>query len=71
MHIFEKLPQTLGVCPIVKFRSTLENRTPQTFGRPPQPKNPACITVICIYISSFYTEYQVIQLYHPIRTGSL
>ena len=24
MHIFEKLPQILGLCPKVKFRSTLE-----------------------------------------------
>ena len=28
MHIFEKLPQILGLCPIVKFRSTSKNRTP-------------------------------------------
>ena len=27
-HIFEKLPQILGLCPIVKFRSTLEKSDP-------------------------------------------
>ena len=42
MHIFEKLPQILGLCPIVKFRSTLEKSAPpQTFCGPPSPKNPA------------------------------
>ena len=40
MHIFEKLSQILGLCPIVKFRSTLEKADPQTFCGPPQPKNP-------------------------------
>ena len=44
MHIFEKLPQTLGLCPIVNFRSDPRKSDPQTFGGPPQPKNPACIT---------------------------
>ena len=28
MHIFEKLPQILGLCPIVKFLSTLEKSDP-------------------------------------------
>ena len=28
MHIFEKLPRILGLCPIVKFRSTLEKSDP-------------------------------------------
>ena len=28
MHIFEKLPQILGLCSIVKFRSTLEKSDP-------------------------------------------
>ena len=28
MPIFEKLPQILGLCPIVKFRSTLEKSDP-------------------------------------------
>ena len=28
MHIFEKLPQILGLCPIVKFHSTLEKSDP-------------------------------------------
>ena len=28
MHIFEKLPQILGLCPIVKIRSTLEKSDP-------------------------------------------
>ena len=42
MHIFEKLPQILGLCPIVKFRSTLEKSDPpEHFLDPPQPKNPA------------------------------
>ena len=35
---------TLGLCQIIKFCSTFENRTPQTLGLPPQPKNPACPT---------------------------
>ena len=35
MHIFEKLPQILGLCPIVKFRSTIEKSDPPNiFGTP-------------------------------------
>ena len=34
MQILEKLPQILGLCPVVKFRSTLEKSDPQTFGGP-------------------------------------
>ena len=48
MHIFEKLRQILGLCKKVKFRSNLEKSDPppkkKTFGGPPKPKNPACIT---------------------------
>ena len=42
MHIFEKLPQILGLCPIVKIRSTLEKSDPpKHFVDPPKnPKNP-------------------------------
>ena len=35
MHIFEKLPQILGPCSIVKFRSTLEKSDPQNIWRTP------------------------------------
>ena len=28
MHIFEKVPRILGLCPIVKIRSTLEKSDP-------------------------------------------
>ena len=45
MPIFEKLPQILGLCPLVKFRSTPEKSDPpKHFVDPPQAKNPAQIT---------------------------
>ena len=56
MHIFEKLPQILGLCPILKFRSTLQKSEPQTFRGPPQPKNPACFSVI---LFQFYLAFNV------------
>ena len=34
MQKFEKLPQILGLCQIVKFRSTLEKSDPKHFGDP-------------------------------------
>ena len=44
MQIFEKLPQISGPRPVVKFCPDLRKTEPQTFGGPPQPENPACIT---------------------------
>ena len=45
MHIFEKLPQILVLCPIVKFRSTLEKSDPPNIlWTPLNRKNPALIT---------------------------
>ena len=35
MDIFEKLPQILGLCPIVKFRSTREKSDPPNIWRTP------------------------------------
>ena len=43
MQFFEKLPQILGFCPIVKFRSTLEKADPQTSGGPPPSPKKSCI----------------------------
>ena len=51
--IFEKLPQILGLYPIVKFRSDPRKSDPQTFGGPPQPKNPACIIVYFFEINQY------------------
>ena len=48
-----KSPQILGLRPglIVKFVANIKNGTPQTFGKYPQSRNPACITAYCfIYI---------------------
>ena len=43
MHIFEKLPQILGLYQIVKIRSTFEKSDPpQTFGGPPSTEK-SCI----------------------------
>ena len=46
MQIFEKLPQIAGLRPIVKFCPNPRTTAPETFGGPPQQKNPACITRI-------------------------
>ena len=43
IHIFEKLPYILGLCPIVKFRFYPQKSDRQTCGGHPQPKNPAYI----------------------------
>ena len=42
MHIFEKLPKILVLCPIVKFRSTVEKSDPQTIYGPPSTEK-SCI----------------------------
>ena len=47
MQIFEKLPQILGLCPIVKFRSTLEKSDPPNIWRTPSNEKSGinyCIT---------------------------
>ena len=59
MHIFEKLLEILELCPIVKFRSSPRKIGPQTFGGPPQPKNPACITHEISLMPRVGKEYQV------------
>ena len=48
MHIFEKLPQILGLCPLVKFRITLEKSDPQTFCGPPSTEK-SCINYCFIF----------------------
>ena len=49
MHIIEKLPQTIGLCPIVKFRSYTRKLDPKTFDGHIQPKNAAKIAVLVLF----------------------
>ena len=56
--MYEKLPQILliGLCPIVKFLSTLGNRTPHTFGASTEK---FCLHTVYVY---FKNSFRIIAI---------